>query len=255
MDDVNPLYGYNNHSDNGVTTLRLGANYALTPHIGVFAGYGQGVRVPTFAVYVEPPQAQRSAQKELGLRLIKLNGLSATLAWFDLRLNHVTVPTPNPNNDPSLVGTSIQDGEQRSTGLDLDLNWQLSPQWRWQAAWSHLSAEETGGLQRFNLPTTTARLATRYEFAGGSALHGLGLGAGLTHHSRLAGDAANSFFTPAVTVADVQASYRLNPAFSLGLLVNNLTDKAYFEPMQYFGGGQVAPAPRRSLALTARADF
>jgi iron complex outermembrane receptor protein len=89
---------------------------------------------------------------------------------------------------------------------------------------------------------------------GGSALPGLGVGLGLKHHGALKGDAANTFETPAATVFDAQVSYRVRSA-RLGLVVDNLTDRKYWVPSRYFGGGQVTPAPRRSVAATASWQF
>jgi outer membrane receptor protein involved in Fe transport len=44
-------------------------------------------------------------------------------------------------------------------------------------------------------------------------------------------------------------------AAQLGLVVHNLADKQYWVPSRYFGGGQVTPAPRRSVAATASWQF
>lgn len=253
VDDVNPAFGIDNESDNHDTSVRVGATYAFTPQVSVFAGYGEGIRVPTFAIFLNPPKPQHAEQTEIGLRLTKLAGVTASLAWFDLRLDNVVVPNPNPTNDPALIGTSIQSGEQRSHGVDLDLTWQASPAWNWLAAFSWMQPED-GSDQLFNVPKTTGRVATRYDFGADSFLPGLGLGLGMTRHGKLPGDAANNYFTPSATVWDSQVSYRLGMT-TLGLFVNNLTDKKYFEPSVYFGGGQVTPAPRRSVVATARIDF
>ena len=106
------------------------------------------------------------------------------------------------------------------------------------------------GKRFVDVPDTAARLAVRHELGSGP-LAGLGLGLGLTHHGTLAGDAANSYETPAATVWDAQVSYRLGKT-QLGLVARNLADKAYYVPSRYFGGGQVTPAPRRSVAVTAQ---
>ena len=67
--------------------------------------------------------------------------------------------------------------------------------------------------------------------------------------SALKGDAGNTYETPAATVFDAQASYRVG-SVRLGLVLDNLTDRKYWVPSRYFGGGQVTPAPRRSVAAT-----
>jgi iron complex outermembrane receptor protein len=183
--------------------------------------------------------------------------VSASLAWYDLTVDNALVANP----DPLFVGTSVQAGRKQSRGVDLDLTWQASPQWHSLLALSRASAtisEDSRaalvGKQLFNVPRTTARVATRYTLGSGSALPGLGLGLGLTHHSALPGDNTNSYFTPSATVFDAQAGYRLGQV-QLSLNVRNLTDKKVWEPSRYFGGGQVTPAPRRTVALQGQVTF
>ena len=166
----------------------------------------------------------------------------------------MTVAAPNPTNDPALVGKSIQAEQQRSRGVDLDLTWDAGRGWTWLLAASRQNPKNVGDRQLFNVPRTTARVAVRRDFGAGSVLPGLGLGLGLSHHSSLPGDAANNVATPAATVWDAQLSYRLAAA-TLGLGIQNLTDRKYFEPSIYFGGGQVTPAQRRKVSATARIDF
>jgi iron complex outermembrane receptor protein len=247
--DVNPLFGIDNRSTNNVTTWRGGAVYELTSQLSGFVGYGEGVRVPTFAVFETAPKPEESAQTEVGLRLAQLAGLRATLAWFDLTVKNATVANGL---------TSIQAGEQRSRGVDLDLTWQMTPQWRWLGNYTQqkprfVNDPQFAGKQLFNVPKRSARLAGRYDIRSGTAA-GLGMGAGLTHRSALPGDSANNFFTGAATVYDAQLSYDVAPA-SFTLAVNNLADKKYFEPSQYFGGGQVIPATRRTVSFAASAAF
>lgn len=249
VDDVNPAFGVDNHSTNGKTLLRAGAAYALSPQVSVFAGWGQGMRVPTFANFSTPPKPELSAQAEMGLRITKWNGLTASASLFDLELKNALVA------DPVNVGRTIQVGKKRSRGVDIDLQWQVSPALRALASLTRQDPTIVDtGKQTVDVPKTSARLAVRYDLGAGSALPGAGFGLGLTHHSALPGDAANSYFTPSATVFDAQASWQVSRV-TLGLVVNNLADKQYFVPSRYFGGGQVTPAPRRSVAATARLDF
>ena len=254
VNDVNPSWGINNVSDNSKTTPRVGAVYEFTPQVSVFAGYGEGMKVPTFSIFSAPPKPEESAQTEVGFRLKDLAGVTATLAWFDLTRKNVAI------GDPANPGFSIQAGKQRSRGVDLDLRWQASPSWAWIAAFTTQTAEITEdsnatlvGKQLFNVPEQSARLATRYDFRSGD-LTGLGLGLGVTHHSRLPGNSTNTFFTPATTVWDAQLSYSLWKA-RLGLNVLNLTDKKYYVPSAYFVGGQVTPALPRTITATATFSF
>lgn len=254
VNDINPSWGINNVSDNSRTTPRVGAVYEFTPRISIFAGYGEGMKVPAFSIFSTPPKPEESAQTEVGIRLKDLAGVTATLAWFDLTRKNVAI------GDPANPGFSIQAGKQRSKGVDLDLRWQASPAWAWIAAFTSQTAEITEdsnatlvGKQLFNVPEQSARLATRYDFRSGD-LTGLGLGLGVTHHSRLPGNSTNTFFTPASTVWDAQLSYSLWKA-RLGLNVLNLTDKKYYVPSAYFVGGQVTPALPRTITATLSLAF
>lgn len=252
--DVNPAFGYNNVSRNSKLTPRLGAVYDLNDQVSVFAGHGRAIKVPLFGFYLTPPKPEEFEQSELGLKFKDFNGLSATVALFDLTRNNVTVSDP-------ITFAAYQTGRQRSKGFDVDVRWQANPEWLWVAALTAQTAKteqddvnpSAVGKQLFNVPERQFRLAARYDARSG-ALAGWGFGLGVTYRSKLPGNAANAFFTPAAAVWDAQVSYQTNTA-RYGLSVGNLTNKKYFVPAAYFGGGQVIPALPRTVALTAKFAF
>ena len=247
--DVNPASLVNNVSSHNKTLGRVGAVVPLSNGVSAFAGWSQGMRVPTYAVLTNPAKPELSEQSELGLRLSGVAGLTATIAAFDLKLKNAL------QADPVNLGQSLQVRSKQSRGVDIDLQWQLSAATRMLASLSRLTTEvEDTGKRFVDVPQTTARVALRHELGSGSVMPGLGIGLGLKYHSALPGDAANTFETPAATVFDAQLSYRIGAA-QLGLAVNNLADKTYWVPSRYFGGGQVTPAPRRSVAATAQWQF
>ena len=252
--DVNPAFGYNNRSTNTKTTPRLGVVYDLSPQISVFAGHSQAIKVPLFGYYLTPPKPEKFKQTELGLRLNNLGGVSATVALFDLTRDNATV------TDPATFA-AYQTGQQRSKGLDVDLRWQATPELVWVAAYTHQTAKTTQdafapglvGKRLFNVPERQLRLAVRYDVRTG-AWAGWGAGLGLTQRSKLPGTASNAFFTPAVSVFDAQVSYRTKGA-RYALAIGNLTNKRYYAPAAYFGGGQVIPGLPRTVSLSAQFSF
>lgn len=252
--DINPAFGYNNLSSNTKTTPRIGAVYDITPQVSLFAGHSQAIKVPLFGYYVTPPKPEEFKQTEVGLRLNGWNGVSATFALFDLVRRNATV------TDPATFA-AFQTGKQRSKGLDVDVRWQATPSLVWLAAYTRQSAKTTEdafatnlvGKQLFNVPEQQIRLAARYDIRQGDWA-GWGAGLGLTRHSKLPGNAANTFFTPATTVFDGQVSYRTKDA-RYSLAIGNLTDKKYFVPAAYFGGGHVIPALPRTVSLSAQFNF
>ncbi len=252
--DVNVASAISNITTNNKFTPRVGAVLDIAEKLSMFAGYGQGMRVPGFYLFSTPPKPEQYTQKEIGLRLKDAGGVTATLALFDLSRKNVAI------SDPANSGYYIQAGRQRSRGVDLDLRWQATPAWSWIAALSKQTAridEDSDstlvGKQLFNVPERTARLATRFDVRSGE-LAGLGLGLGLSYNSRLPGNSTNSFFTPGTTVWDAQASYVVGKA-RYGLNIVNLTNKQYYIPSSYFLGGQVIPALPRTITATANFSF
>jgi iron complex outermembrane receptor protein len=234
---------------------RFGAVYDLTPKASLFAGYGQGMRVPMYGTYQQPIKAEESEQTEVGVRLMDWYGVSATLAWFDLTRTNV----PTSGSD----GYTYQVGKQNSKGIDLNLAWKASQSMTVLAGLSDQKAitvenqNSVASVGKFlqNVPAQTARLALRYNVRGGD-FAGLGFGLGLRHHSKLAADSSNTNFTPAATVYDSQVSYRMK-GVSLNLAINNLLDKEYVVPSSQSSsaGPLYFPAPRRTVMLTATMDF
>lgn len=255
MRNTDTLTGALTTASTSKATPRVGAVYEFTPQISAFVGYGEAVKTPsltTFAAGVTP-KLEEVTQQEIGFRLKELSGISATIAFFDLTRKNVA--TSN--------GISNYLADQGSKGIDIDLRWRVSNNWQWLLAYTSQKAEYTGtqfnqvagfvGKQVFNVPKESARLATRYDIRTGS-LAGVGLGLGVTHHAKLPGDGANSFFTPAATLWDSQISYQIKSA-RFGLNVNNLLDKKYLVPSAYFGGGLVLPAMPRTITATANFSF
>lgn len=253
--DVNPdpMFGVNNISSNSKLTSRIGAVYQLTPGLSVFTGFNQGMKVPTVSVFAKPPKPETSTQKEFGFKLSNFSGVTATLAWFDLTRQNAAVTDP-------MTFKAVQTGEQQSKGVDLDLQWRVSPEFSLLAAFSSQTVEVTKDTntallhkQLFNVPKQSGRIAARYDVNGGS-LDGLGFGLGLSYHDKLPGNNTNDYFTPAATVFDAQVSYRVGKA-RYGINISNLSNRQYFMPSAYFGGGQVTPAAPRTVMATAVFDL
>lgn len=252
--DVNAAFLISNVSSNSKVTPRAGFTFDLTPGVSLFAGYSEGIKVPTGSIFSKPPKPEEAQQLEGGIRFAGFNGLSGTVAYFDLRRKNVAIA------DALKPGYSTQGGLQRAKGVDADLRWKVTPALTLIGAFTSQTARFEAdsnallvGKRLFNAPETTARVAMRYDVAAGG-MTGLGLGAGLTYHGNLAGDNYNSFFTPAATVWDAQVSYKFGKA-RIGLGINNLLDKKYYVPSAYFGGGQVTPALPRTLSATLQYAF
>jgi iron complex outermembrane receptor protein len=247
------MFSNNNVSTNSKWTPRVGVVYEWTPAISTFAGYSAGMKVPQGSNFATSPKPEESRQKEVGLRFKNLGGLTATLAWFDLERTHVAITDP-------MTFKAYQSGKQRSTGMDVDVQWRVDHAWTLLASLTSQTAKMVEdnlnpglvGKQLFNVPQKSARLAARYTASGQWA--GWGAGLGMTYRDRLPGNSSNTFFTPAATVWDAQISYKTGQV-RYGIAVNNVLDKKYFIPAAYFAGGNVTPAAPRTFAVSADFGF
>ncbi|MFE4106867.1 TonB-dependent siderophore receptor [Almyronema epifaneia] len=208
---------------------RLGLVYQPSEDVSLYASYarsftpqaGQTATGETF----EP---ERGTQYEVGVKANLLNDqVFATLAFFDLTRNNVLTA------DPSNSLFQIQTGEQRSRGIELDLQGEVLPGWSLIASYTFTDAEITEdevfdeGSQLFNVPRHSASLWSVYELQQGD-LQGLGFGLGLFFVGDREGNLNNTFELPAYVRSDAMVYYQRDQVrFQLNF--QNLFDIDYFE--------------------------
>ncbi|MEP2101287.1 MAG: TonB-dependent siderophore receptor [Parasphingorhabdus sp.] len=250
-----PIGGNGNRETYREWDPRIGATFDIIDGLAVFAGYAEGARLSIF--FNNPktvPKPERARNYEAGIKLGLADiGLSGTLAWFDS--NRSNVPTP----DPTTFFSSIQTGEQRSEGIELDLIWEPNSNWSFLATYAYTDARVTfdtvipSGDELPRVPKHAGRFAARYRFADG-AVDGLAIGAGLTAASSAELTLPNSARSDSYVVFDAQASYDLGPA-RLGLRIDNIFNEQYFLPYQYLAQSVVRPGNPRSAYVTLNFDF
>lgn len=245
---------YTNETSVNKVTPRFGASYELTNFVSGFAGYSEAVKVPIWQIFATPPKPEEARQQEIGLKFKEYAGVSGTVALYDLTRKNA------PASNGSL--TAYQVGEQQSRGLDADLRWRVTPAWTLLGAYSVQTTETTQnsqvpssvGKQLKLVPKQTLRLASRYDIRTGD-FAGLGLGLGLTHIADNPFNTDNSVWMPNVSVWDAQMSYT-QKGVRYGVGVVNLTNKSYYMPSAFLGGGSfVMPAAPRTVTATAQFSF
>jgi iron complex outermembrane receptor protein len=176
------------------------------------------------------------SQFEVGVKAELLaRRLFVTLAAYDI--TRANVLTADPNN----TGFSIQVGEQRSRGIELDVIGQLAPSWRVVASYALNEAvvsrdnDFAVGNRLPGAPGNTASFWSDYQIEEGS-LKGLGVGVGLFYVDNRQGDLDNSFEVPSYIRTDATLSYRFE-SWKAAFSVRNLFDVRYIE----------APAFRTSI--------
>ena len=184
--------------NDGAFSPRVGLVYQPSEEVSLYASYtrsffplsGFDNTSPDEEVTFEP---SRGTQYEVGVKADFLDGrLSATLAAYHLTRTNVLTPDPD---DPDF---SIQTGEQRSQGIELDITGEILPGWNVTAAYAYTDAEVTEdnatpvGNRLPNVPENQASLWTTYKIQAGD-LEGLGFGLGLFYVGARQGDLDNSF--------------------------------------------------------------
>lgn len=214
--------------DDSAFSPRVGLVYQPSDTVSLYASYSRSF-LPTFGSSLngEAFEPTRGTQYEVGAKTDFLDGrLSATLAAYQLNRSNITTP------DPSNPDFSIQVGEQRSRGIELDVTGEILPGWNVTAAYAYTDAEITednefsDGNRLTNVPDHQASLWTTYEIQSGD-LEGLGFGLGLFYVGERQGDLDNSFSLSDYLRTDLALFYRKN-RFKAALNFRNLFNTDYF---------------------------
>jgi iron complex outermembrane receptor protein len=140
------------------------------------------------------------------------------------------VLTPDPDNP----GFSIQIGEQRSRGVELDLAGEVLPGFRLLGSYAYTDAKivksdaDREGNRPANVPEHTGSVWGVYAFQDG-VLKGLELGLGLTAVGRRPADDFDTANLPGYVRTDAAVYYRRFKHLDLALNFKNLFDVNYFE--------------------------
>lgn len=220
------------------TTSRAGLNYVFDNGWAPYVSYAQsfnpvsGTTSP--ARGSRPFDPERGVQREVGIKFQPTGARSFfTLAAFDLRRQNVS--TLDPNNS----SYSVQTGEVRAKGVELEGVGQITRNLKMVGAYSVLDIETTRDNTASNIGKSPARVPAHlaslwldYAFTDGLA-DGLSIGLGARYTGSSWGDAANTFKVPAYTLMDLALRYdlaRANPAWkgwSASLNVRNLSNRYY----------------------------
>jgi iron complex outermembrane receptor protein len=237
---------------------RLGLVYQPTEVVSLYGSYARslGRTYPgRFTVNGGAFKAVRGEQYEAGLKLSQPSGrLSGTFALFQLTNDNLSAP------DPNNPGFSIQSGQQRSRGLELDVSARPGRGLNLLATYSFMQPEVSAGdvFAIGNLLPNAARhngnLWATYTVAGG-ALEGLGLGGGLQLVGERFTSLDNSILLPGFGRVDASAFYtvRRGSRVDLRLQMNlqNVLGRRYLESGTTFGTYVFPGAPRTLLVSAA----
>ncbi|MEH1835221.1 MAG: TonB-dependent siderophore receptor [Nostoc sp.] len=211
---------------------RMGIVYQPIAPVSLYASWSRSFQ-PSGANSVnadnKPFEPTKGESFEVGVKTEWLDGkLSATLAAYQITKQNIVVP------DPVIPFRSIQVGEQRSRGIELDVAGEILPGWKILASYAYIDPEITEdprpqykGNEPDNVARNSASFWTTYEIQTGN-LKGLGFGGGLFFVGDRQGDLENTFTLPSYVRTDAAIYYRRDN-WRVGLNIKNLFDVYYFE--------------------------
>ncbi|GAB7542369.1 TonB-dependent receptor [Cupriavidus sp. 8B] len=245
-----------------LTSGSLGAVWQPRQSLSFYAGVSTSkfINVSTEPAALSP-QPESALQKEIGVKADFLDGrLQTNVALFETERKNYYITLPGALNP-------TPDGRDRSRGLELEVTARPLAGWSVLAnfvvqnvkvesnalasnAPMGVANRSIAGTRPTGVARTGGRLWTTYDFQQ-MALHGWGVGLGLTYKGDSYADSLNLYRVPAYVVLDAAVYYR-QKTWDLTLNLRNLTDKTYYISPTFSGA---LPGDTRSAMLTARYRF
>ncbi|MGK3129777.1 ferrichrome porin FhuA [Pantoea sp. C8B4] len=222
-------------------TWRGGLNYVFDNGIAPYFSYSESF-IPNSGTTVsgQPFDPSRAKQYEAGVKYVpKDRPVVVTAAVYEL------TKTKNLTADPNNLNFSVQSGEIRSRGVELEAKAALNANINMTASYTYTDAEYTEdtvlkGRTPVQVPKHMASLWGDYTFHE-TALSGVTLGAGVRYvgeskglYAENAQNGSNStqnFDVAGYTTVDAALKYDLGrfglPGSSVGVNINNLFDREY----------------------------
>lgn len=237
-------------------TPNLAALFDLTPQWTAYTSYAESFVVQSQRDRSGQVLPARSAKQiEFGLKGEFLNKRLQTQAAL-FRIDDVN----RAMSDPTASTAYIPGGEVRSEGLELEASGQLAPGWDVLAGYAYTKTEylkaPTTQLGLAFAPATpkhVVNLSSHYAFREG-ALRGFSVGGGISWRSSFYAQAGSlRLVSGNYALANLQLGYAFNDHVELGLSVDNLFDKTYYEKVSGLARQNFYGSPRSAvLALKLR---
>lgn len=259
----------------GTRTVSSSRQSAVTPRVGLlwepikeFALYGnyvEGFGVPnigSLGVTGAPLKAETSQQWEAGGKTEFMDGRwTATLSYFDLTRQNVATGHPDPVL--AALGFSVQTGEARNKGVELDVAGEVLPGLDVIATYTYTDSEITQmndgtvGNRFPNVPKHAGSLWTTYRFQE-PRLTGWKVGAGLVARGEREGNRENDYQMPGYVLVNLMASYTMHVGptrLTAQLNVDNLLGQEYFPSSAGFGRGRIDIGTPRFFLGSLKMEF
>ncbi|MBY0504981.1 MAG: TonB-dependent siderophore receptor [Bryobacteraceae bacterium] len=226
-----------------VARMSLYANYSVSylP--------SSGDQFASLTVITQQVKPEKFQNYETGLKFDWSRALSLTAAVF--RLDRTNTRSIDPN-DPTRI---IQTGSQRTNGVELSLNGNLTRKWRLTGGYAYLdafvvsaTAAARAGAQVAQVPRHAFSVWNHYQL-----LPRLGAGLGLLNRSDMFAGIDNTVVLPAYTRADAAVFFALTERLRLQANVENLFDRRYY--LNAHTNTNISPGFPRTIRIGLTARF
>ena len=209
---------------------RLGLVYQPTDWLALYASYSTSFTpqsdVQRSGSTLDPEEGE---QYEVGAKFDLIpDRLSATLSVFEITRQNVAAPDPTDDN------YSVQTGEQRVRGVELDVSGTPLEGWEIIGNVSALDAKVTKdteietGNRLDGVPILSGSVWSSYQLQNGP-MKGLGFGAGVIAVGERQGNIDNSYDVGGYARIDASVFYDIDENIRVSLKGRNLTDRKYIE--------------------------
>jgi iron complex outermembrane recepter protein len=220
----------------------VGALYAPTESLSIYANYGEAFSPPSTLVAGQDREPEEARQVEVGIKHRTAGGkLRTTLAFYDLEKDKIAIV--------DLTGVTAQLGDQESKGVELEVAASVREGLNWTFSYAYTDAELTrfteidpffqvvvdrSGNQPAYTPEHLANFWISQRFA-----NGFGISGGAHYVGRQFIDEDNAFEIDDYVTVDALLSYE-RPRWGARIHLRNLTDEEY--EGRGFGSASVLPA-------------
>ncbi|WAK02517.1 TonB-dependent siderophore receptor [Methylobacter sp. YRD-M1] len=233
-DFVNTASGSKFNSDEGRFLPNVGGLIDITDEFSLFVDYSEGMRGQGGANYASTPKPELSNQIEAGVKFDIAEQLTGQLAVYQIERENVRV-----TDFTDAQFRSVTKGQQRSTGIETDMTWQVTEGLSLLGNYGFTEAEFTDSLAGVpdgnrlpGVPKHSGRFWANYAFQD-AMLRGWSIGSGIYAQSSAYIDKGNLFKSDSFYTIDADIAYRTK-AYKLGVSIKNLTDNDYFQRLNYF---------------------
>lgn len=217
------------------------------PYASYTESFNPNIGMTKSGAFYKPTKGR---QFEIGVRYEpEGTPLRLSAAYFDARKDNVLTP------DLQNPGSSIQVGQIRNKGLELEARGAVTDELSLIASYTRLDARITrsNSGDQGKVPAQTARdTASLWLDYTPKALSQFSLGAGVRHVGATWGDNKNTLRVDGYTLADISARYEWDQ-YAATLTVNNVFDKKYYATC--YPGSGCAPGEERKATLSLGLKF